>query len=141
MYVIINFLYLIFNKTIGYFKEINGNKYLTLVLTDKSKKRMKRQEELRSEIRYLIRSKIDNTDDYHEKYMKIKFNSDDDLSLNKMLQLCSMIIFVRAVFHKNNKYYSQVFLDECLYKLSMLYYDKTDVSEGIDINRISESNE
>ena len=26
-----------------------------------------------------------------------------------------MIIVVRAIFHENNKYYPQVFLDECLY--------------------------
>ena len=29
----------------------------------------------------------------------------------------SIIIVVRAIFYKNNKYYPQVFLDECLYKL------------------------
>ena len=29
----------------------------------------------------------------------------------------SMILVVRAVFHENNKYYSEVFLDECLDKL------------------------
>ena len=49
--------------------------------------------------------------------MKIKFNSEDELFLNKMIETPSMIIIVRAVFHKNNKSYQQVFLDECLYKL------------------------
>ena len=28
-----------------------------------------------------------------------------------------MIIVVRAAFHENDKYHTQVFLDECLYKL------------------------
>ena len=42
---------------------------------------------------------------YDEKYMKIKFNSDDKLPLNKMIEIPSMIIVVGAVFHKNNKYY------------------------------------
>ena len=28
-----------------------------------------------------------------------------------------MAIVVRAVFHKNNRYYPHVFLDECLYKI------------------------
>ena len=27
-----------------------------------------------------------------------------------------MTVVVRAVFHEENKYYPQVFLDECLYK-------------------------
>ena len=49
--------------------------------------------------------------------MKIKFNSDDKLPLNKTIEIPSMIIVVRAVFHENNKYYPQVFSDECLYKL------------------------
>ena len=49
--------------------------------------------------------------------MKIKFNSDDKLNLNKTIEIPSMIIVVRAVFHENNKYYPQVFSDECLYKL------------------------
>ena len=33
-----NPLYLIINKVDGYFEEINGNKYLTLVSADKKKK-------------------------------------------------------------------------------------------------------
>ena len=48
--------------------------------------------------------------------MKIEFNSDDDLPLNKTLELRNMIIVVRVVFHDGNKYYPQVFSDECLFK-------------------------
>ena len=58
-----------------------------------------------------------NPDVYDEKYVKIKFSLDDELSLNKTIDIPSIIIVVRAVFNENNKYYSQVFLDECLYKL------------------------
>ena len=47
----------------------------------------------------------------------MKFNSDDELPLNKTIGILSMIIVVRVVFHENNKYYPHVFLDECLYKL------------------------
>ena len=72
-----------------------------------------------SKIRDLIRSMTKNSDDYDEKYMKIKFNLDDKLLLNKMIEIPSMImiIVVTTVSHKNNKYYPQIFLDECLYKL------------------------
>ena len=48
--------------------------------------------------------------------MKIKLNLDDELPLNKMIEIPSMIIVVRAGFSKNNKRYPQVFLDECLYQ-------------------------
>ena len=38
--------------------------------------------------------------------MKIKFNQDDELPLNKMIEIPTITIVVRAVFHENNKYYS-----------------------------------
>ena len=41
--------------------------------------------------------------------MKIKSNSDYELHLNKAIEIPYMIIVVRAIFHKNNKNYSQVF--------------------------------
>ena len=47
--------------------------------------------------------------------MKVKFNSDNKLPLSKAIEICSMIIVVKFVFHENNKYYLQVFLNECLY--------------------------
>ena len=50
-------------------------------------------------------------------YVKIKFNSDDQLLLNQTIEISTMTIVVRAVFHENSKYYLQVFLDEYLYKL------------------------
>ena len=40
--------------------------------------------------------------------MKIKFNSDDELHLNKTIEIPSMTIVVRDVFHKNDKYYPQI---------------------------------
>ena len=49
--------------------------------------------------------------------MKNEFNSDGELPLNKMIEIPTMTIVVRAVFHENNKYYPQVFLKECLYNL------------------------
>ena len=93
----------------GYFEEINGNKYLTLVPTNEKKEKIKKYEELWRKIRNLIRSVTKNSDDYDEKYMKIKFNLDDELPLNKTIGIPTMTIAVRAVFHKNNKYYPQVF--------------------------------
>ena len=49
--------------------------------------------------------------------MKIKFYLDYKLPLKKAIEIPSMIIIARALFHKNNKCYAQVFLDECIYKL------------------------
>ena len=54
--------------------------------------------------------------------MKIKFNSDGELPLNKTIEISSMIIVARVIFLENNKYFVQVFLDECLYKLQLLVF-------------------
>ena len=83
-----------------------------LVPNDENKDTLKKYEEMWSKIRDLIRSVTNNRDDYNEKYIKIKFNSDDDLLLNKMLNFV-----IRSDFHEGNKYYPQVFLEEYLYKL------------------------
>ena len=48
--------------------------------------------------------------------MQIKFNSDDNLPLNKILKLHMLAIIVRSFFKEDGKYYPQVFLDECLYE-------------------------
>ena len=49
--------------------------------------------------------------------MKIKFNSDGELPLNKTIEIHNVAIVVRAAFRENNKFYPHVFLDECLYEL------------------------
>ena len=55
--------------------------------------------------------------DYGKDYMKIKFNSDDDLPLNKPLKFHAMTIIIRSVFEGGVKIYPQVFLDDALYEL------------------------
>ena len=54
--------------------------------------------------------------DYGKDYMKIKFNSDDDLPLNKPLKFHAMTINIRSVFEEDGKLYPQVFLDGTLYE-------------------------
>ena len=59
-------------------------------------------------IRDLISSITNSSGNYDEKYVKIKFNSDDDLPLKKRLGFYNMVIAFRPVFHESNKYYPQV---------------------------------
>ena len=51
--------------------------------------------------------------------MKIKFNSDGDLALNKPLKFHNMTITIRSAFEKDGKLYPQVFLDDTLYELNI----------------------
>ena len=71
--------------------------------------------------------------------MKIKFNTDDNLTLNKQLKLHILILIIRSVFEEDGNLYRQVFLDDALYEL--LQYEKIDVSERIDTNKTSGSKE
>ena len=49
--------------------------------------------------------------------MKIKFNSDDNLPLNRPLKVYNMTVITRYAFSEDNKLYPQVFLDDALYSL------------------------
>ena len=64
--------------------------------------------------------KINSDDcDYEKDYMKIRFNSDDNLPLNKQLNFHNMTLTIRSVFKEDDKLYPQVFLDDTLYELSI----------------------
>ena len=82
-----------------------------------AKKKIKKYKELWIKIRDLFRSVTKISNDYDKKYIKIKFNSDDELSLNRTIEVSIKIIVARVLFHESNKYYPKVFLDECLYKI------------------------
>ena len=69
---------------------------------------------IKNEIKTINGSK---ENDYRKDYMKIKFNSDNDLPLNKPLIVHAMTIIIRSLFKEASKLYPQVFLDECLYEL------------------------
>ena len=69
-----------------------------------------------------IKNKIKGIDggkekDYRKDYVEIKFNSDDDLPLNKPLKFHRMTIIMRSVFEEDSKFYPQVFLDDALHEL------------------------
>ena len=49
--------------------------------------------------------------------MKMKFDSDDDLPLNKQLKFPTVTIVVRSVFEDEGKLYPHIYLDEFLYEL------------------------
>ena len=51
--------------------------------------------------------------------MKIKYNSDDGLPLNKQLKFHNVTITIRSVFEEDGKLYPQVFLDDTLYELNI----------------------
>ena len=59
----------------------------------------------------------DKPDKYAKDFMKIRFESNGNLPLNKPLTFHALTLIVSRVFKKGNECYSQIFLDECLYEL------------------------
>ena len=80
-------------------KKKNGNKYLIFASADKNKEVFKKYTEPLDEIKYLIKTIYGSKEGkYGKDFMKIKFNSDDNLPLNKLLKLHNLTIVVRSVF-------------------------------------------
>ena len=97
----VNPLYLIIAHASGYIEEKGGNKYLVFDSTDENKELLKKYNDAFNGIRYKIKKVSSDECDYEKDYKKIKFNSDDDLPLNKPLKFHKMSITIRSVFEEN----------------------------------------
>ena len=107
------------NHASGYIEEKNGNKYLIFDdSVNENKALLKKYADVWDGIKNEIKAINSGEENNYEKdYMKVKFNSDDDLPLNKPLKFHAMTIIIRSVFEEGGKLYPQVFLDGALYEL------------------------
>ena len=107
----VNPLCLVIHSATGYFKEKNGEKCLILNPIDK-------YEEVFSRIKPEIETiNIGEKLFYENHYAKIRVNTDDDIPMNKQIKFPTPTVIIRCVFQNGKKFYSQVYLDECRYKL------------------------
>ena len=114
----VNPLYLRINHASGYIEEKNGNKYLIFDSVDENKEVLKKYADVWDGIKNKIKAiNGDKENDYGKDYMKIKFNSDDDIPLIKLLKFHLMTIIIRCVFSEDGKLYPQLFMDDTLYEL------------------------
>ena len=65
--------------------------------------------ELWDGIKNLIEKTSDKPGKHGKDFMKIRFNSDDNLPLSKILKLYNLTIIVRSVFQDDNNYFPQIF--------------------------------
>ena len=112
-------MYLNIGHAIGYIEEKGVNKYLVFDSTDKNKELIKKSTDVFNGIKDKIKEINSNECDYEKDYIKIKFNSDDDLPLNKSLKSRLMTITIRSIFDEDGKLYRQVFLDDTFYELDI----------------------
>ena len=111
----VNPLYSLVHEIDGFIEKKEGSKYLNITLTDSNSKVLKKCTEVWSGIKdWIEKVNGSKSGEYGKDYMKIKFNSDGDLPLNKQLKFMSLTVVVRTVFEEDGKYYPQIFLDESL---------------------------
>ena len=114
----VNPLYLIINEMIGHFEEKNENKYLVLDEINENKEVLNKYKEVWEGIKKEIETTNGGKEnEYGEDFTKIRFESNDDLPLNKPIKLRFLRIIIRSVFSENGKYYPQLFLDDARYQL------------------------
>ena len=90
---------------------------MVFAYTDKKKEILEKYAKLWNEIKNQIETiNGGKRIEYKKDFMKIRFESDDDLSLGKVLSIHNLIIVNKSVLQEDSKYYPQVFLHECGYE-------------------------
>ena len=113
------------DEMIRHFEEKNENKYLVLDDEDQNKEVSKKYEEVWESVKKEIETinggkKVE----YGKDFKKIRFESNDDLPLNKPIKLRLLTIIITSVFSEDVKLYSQLFLDNAFYELQKCYNAK-----------------
>ena len=111
----VNLLYLMIDKIKGHFEEVDGDNYL--IISSENGDIMQKYQEVFDGIKEII--KRINGYSYPVKHddnsMKIKFNTNGNLILTKIIYFPTITIIIRSVTQKDGKYYPHLFLDDCLY--------------------------
>ena len=103
----VNLLYLIIGKVDRYIEEKNESKYLVFDSTDENKEVLEKYTELWDEIKNKIETISVNggkKGEYGKDIVKIKFSTDDNLSLNKPLKLYLLTVIAKCNFEEDSKF-------------------------------------
>ena len=93
----------------GYIEKIKKDKYLVFDVRDENNELLKRYDNVFNGLMDNIKKIDDDWLEYTKDYAKIKFTSDDNLSLNKPLKFYKMTITIRCVISEDNKLYHKYF--------------------------------
>ena len=98
---------MIVNYENGYIEGKGANKYLIFDTTHENKELIKNYNDFWNEIRNKIKKLSSGECDYEKDYRKIKFNSDDDLPLNKPLKFHNMTtaLFLKKMVNFIHKFF------------------------------------
>ena len=137
-------MYLCIDHANGYIEKKNGNKYLFFDSVDENIELLKKYNDVWNGIKNEIKEVSSGECDYEKDYIKIKFNSDDILPLNKPSKFHNRTITIRSILEQDGKLYPQVFFRwyfVWIKRIKMLEYDRIDISERIDVSKTNLSKE
>ena len=119
--------YFLINCLIGYIEEIEGSsdKYLVVLSSLRNKNITSTLDKIWGFIKDQINPNIKIKD-----CDKFRFNSYIDLPLNTTIDFRSLVINVSCIIEKDNEYYPEIYLDECLYVKDNTWYKKNPVLWG-----------
>ena len=105
-------MYFVVDRLIGYIEEIEGScdKYLVVASSVRNKNIISVLDMVWTSIEDEINPGIKI-----EGYNRFGFNSDIDLPLNTIIEFRSLVINISCVIEKDNEYYPEIYLEECLY--------------------------
>ena len=111
-------LHFLINRLIGFIEEMDGSsdKYLVVVSSLRNKKIINALDMLWSSIKDKINPSIKIKD-----FDKFRFNSDINLPVNTIIEFRSLLINVSCVIGEDNKYYPEIYLDDCSYIKASIY--------------------
>ena len=121
-------LYLVVRHLFGRVEKIQGCSDRYLAVDENSKEVINVFDKLwkfiKDEINRLIKRNdkitFDNADNKINEYNKLRFSSDVDLPLDTLIEFHMLTIVINCVIEKGNKYYPEIYLDECLYKTDII---------------------
>ena len=108
-------LYLVFKNVDGYIQKENADKHLIFASIDKNKAVLKKNKKLWDKIENQTET-VNGGEPikYRKNFMKVRIESDDELTLGKILSIPSIIIVTRSVFQEDGKRHPQVYLHDCV---------------------------
>ena len=121
-------LYLVVRLLFGRVEKIQGSRNRYLVVDENNKEVINIFDKLwkfiKDEINRLIKrndkTTFGNVDNKINEYNKLRFSSNVDLPLNTLIEFHMLTIVINRVIEKGNKYYPEIYLDECLYKTDII---------------------
>ena len=114
----INPLYLIAERLLGRIEKTEESSDRYLVVDQNNKEVINVFDKLWKFIKDEIT--FGNADNKISEYNKLRFSSDVDLPLDTLIEFHMLAVFINCVIEKGNKYYPEIYLDECLYKTDIV---------------------